>query len=36
MFEPVAEECHNTMAQINAETIRALAEQPVFTAAQPY
>jgi len=36
MFEPVAEECHNVMAQINAETIRALAEQPVFTAAQPY
>jgi len=36
MFEPVAEECHMTIAHINAETIRALAEQPVFTAAQPY
>jgi len=36
MFEPIAEECHNTMAQINTETIRMLAEQPVFTAATAY
>ncbi|KAL1507505.1 hypothetical protein AB1Y20_008340 [Prymnesium parvum] len=32
MFEPIAEECHATMAQINAETIRVLSEQSVFTA----
>merc|ERR1711988_1596327 len=36
MFEPIAEECHNVMAQINAETIRVLAEQPVFMAGNPY
>jgi len=36
MFEPIAEECHNTMAQINAETIRMLAEQPVFMQGNPY
>jgi len=35
-FEPIEQECRNTMEVINAETIRALAEQPVFTAAQPY
>ena len=29
-FEPIAEECHATIALINAETIRVLAEQPVF------
>jgi len=36
MFEPIAEECHNAMALINAETIRALAEQPVLTANAAY
>jgi len=36
MFEPIAEECHTIMAQINAETVRVLAEQPVFMAQAGY
>jgi intraflagellar transport protein 74 len=33
MFQPIAEECHHSTSAINAETIRVLADQPVF---QPY
>jgi len=36
MFEPIADECHHTITLINEETKRVLAEQPVFTAQQPY
>lgn len=36
MFEPIAEECHNTLTLINAETIRVLQEMPVYSAATPY
>lgn len=36
MFQPIAEECHHATTAINAETIRVLAEQPVFSLQQMY
>lgn len=36
MFEPIAQQCANLVSQINAETIRALKETPIFSTAQMY